>query len=242
MLVAHARLLFAVPMRARVRSMRRPFHPSQGEGPYRLPRDVQDRLSASLAPFKNRDAAFALAVFIARFWSAPGRIVEVFTLDRRALAEHEDLDLSEKRIRSAIATLEQIGFLDRAVTSGSKYKPTEDGLRRKPIRFQFGSEYAPLFMAANRRAAVARGGRPSERRPILAENARRVSTINSGASPLKGPKNKSETESSMNLGPLVKTSSIPPIASEPNPKLEAALDRLLQGIRQSRGSGEGRAK
>jgi biotin operon repressor len=196
---------------------------------------VQDRLAASLAPFRNREAAYALAVFLARFWSAPGRIVEAFTIDRRALADHAELGLSEKQIRSAIHTLEEIGFLDRALAAGSRYKPTEDGLRRKPIRFQFGAEYAPLFIAANRRAAATRGGHSGERRPIPAQTARWASTVNSGASPLKGPKIIGEPERSLHLGPLVKESGLPPKASESDPRLEAALDRLLQGIRQSRG-------
>jgi hypothetical protein len=80
MLVAQARLPLAVPMRARVRSMRRPFHPSQGQGPYRLPRDVQDRLSSSLAPYRNREAAFALAVFLG---SAQGLLNKPRYLGRR---------------------------------------------------------------------------------------------------------------------------------------------------------------
>jgi hypothetical protein len=149
--------------------------------------------------------------------------------------------LTEKRIRSAISTLEEIGFLDRALASGSRYKATEDGLRRKPIRYQFGAEYAPLFIAANGRAAAARGGRSGERRAITSEATRRASTVKSEASSLKGPKSKSEADRSMNLGPLVK-SGVPPKAFEPNPALESALDRLLQGIRQSRGSGEGGAR
>jgi hypothetical protein len=33
----------------------------------------------------------------------------------------------------------------------------------------------------------------------------------------------------------VRKSGLPPQASEPNPRLEAALEKLLQGIRQSRG-------
>ncbi len=201
---------------------------------------MQDRLIVSLAPFRNREAAYALAVFLARFWSSPGRIVEAFTIDRRALSEGnssaaEDLNLTEKRIRSAIATLEEIGFLDRAVTSGSKYKPTENGLRRKPIRFTFGSEYFPLFDAANRRAAARRERGSASRQSQTLVSSHRVSTASAEARPLKGPKSTSEAESSMHLGPLVK-SGIPPKASEPNPRLEAALDRLLQGIRQSRGS------
>lgn len=234
MLVTQVRLPFAVPVRARVRSIRRPFHPSQGEGPYRLPRDVRDRLASALAPYRNRDSAFALAVFLARFWSTPARIVDAFPIDRRALAEHGELDLTEKRIRSAIRILEAVGFLDRAIASGSRYKVTEDGLRRKPILFMFGSDYAPAFIAANKRAAAARGGHSSERRTIPTETGQQPSAVRFGASPLKGPKSKSEAERTVLMGPLVKESGIPPKTSESNPQLEAALDRLLQGIRQSR--------
>jgi hypothetical protein len=159
------RLPFIQPQRARTRRNRRPFTPiREGRGSYRLPREVGDLLVAALAPFKNREAAYVLAVFLARFWSAPGRIVEAFHIDRRALAGHGGLDLTEKRIRSAIRTLEEVGFIDRAVTSGSKYKPTENGLHRKPIRFQFGSEYFSLFDAANKRAVAARGRLSRDRR------------------------------------------------------------------------------
>jgi hypothetical protein len=77
-------------------------------------------------------------------------------------------------------------------------------------------------------AVLASGGQ------IPAKNTRRVSGAVSEALPLNGPKSKSEAESPVLMGPLVK-SGLPPKASEPNPKLEAALDRLLQGIRQSRG-------
>jgi hypothetical protein len=200
------------------------------------------RLSSNLPRFitqtwalpKNREAAYVLAVFLARFWSAPERIVEAFHIDRRALAGHDGLDLTEKRIRSAIRTLEEVGFIDRAVTSGSKYKPTENGLHRKPIRFQFGSEYFSLFDAANKRAVAARGRLSRDRRAITPSSTQRPSTVNS-ASSLKGPKSRNPSERLVNLGPLVKECGILPKASESNPALEAALDRLLQGIRQSRG-------
>jgi hypothetical protein len=86
-----ARLPLPMPLQARARRVRRPFHPSQGEGPYRLPNAVRDRLAVALAPYRNREAAYALAVFLARFWSVPGRIVEAFHIDRRALAEHGEL-------------------------------------------------------------------------------------------------------------------------------------------------------
>src|SRR3954463_1829474 len=74
--------------RARLRHVRRPFTPSREVGPYRLPRDIRNRLSSALASFRNRDAAYALAVFIGRFWSTPNRITSAFPLDRRELAGH----------------------------------------------------------------------------------------------------------------------------------------------------------
>ncbi len=96
-------LAFARPLQARVRSVRRPFRPSQGEGPYRLPHEVRDRLTSALASFRNRDAAFTLATFLARFWSVPGRVAECFPIDRRALAAHEGLELTEARVRGRSA-------------------------------------------------------------------------------------------------------------------------------------------
>jgi hypothetical protein len=72
--------------RHRTRSARRLFAPAQGRGTYRLPHDVRDRLIAALLPFRNREAAFALAVFLARFWSMPGRVALPFPIDRRALS------------------------------------------------------------------------------------------------------------------------------------------------------------
>ena len=93
------------------------IHPIPGgQGPYRLPRECKG--SPGVRPWRrirNRESAFALAVFLARFWSTPSRIVDAFPIDRRELAEHGELDLTEKRIRSAIRTLEEVGFLDRAL-------------------------------------------------------------------------------------------------------------------------------
>jgi hypothetical protein len=236
MFAMQSRLPLVLAQRPRQRRVRSRFRTKKSEtGSYRLPRDVQERLVVVLEPFRNREAAFTLAVFLARFWSAPGRLVEVFHIDRRALCEHDDLDLTERQIRSAIATLEQVGFLDRALTSGSHYKATEDGLRRKPIRFQFGSEYFPLFDAANKRAAVVRGRQAEAARAQTLVSSHRASTASAEARPPKWPKSKSEADRFVNLGHLVKENGLPPQTLEPNPQLEAALDRLLQGIRQSRG-------
>src|SRR3954471_6860802 len=124
--------------RARLRHVRRPFTPSREAGPYRLPRDIRDQLLSALASFRNRDAAFALAVFLGRFWSAPGRIEQSFPIDRRALADHPDLGLTEARVRGAIRTLERVGFLDRVTADkGSRFQRLDSGdLHRKPVPFR----------------------------------------------------------------------------------------------------------
>src|SRR3954468_16596246 len=49
-----------------LRQVRRPFYPSPAQGPYRLPRDVQDHLVAALQGYRNRDAAMSLATFLGR--------------------------------------------------------------------------------------------------------------------------------------------------------------------------------
>src|SRR3954451_7953888 len=157
--MVHPLLPFPRSPARRSRSNRHPFTPSSA-GSYRLPRDVRDRLAAALVPFRNRDAVFALATFLGRFWSTPNRLLTAFPIDRRELADHAALGLTEARVRGAIRALEEVGFLDRAVASGSTHKRTPDGLHRKPILFMFGADYGPLFSAANRRAAAARE-RPS---------------------------------------------------------------------------------
>jgi hypothetical protein len=45
-----------------------------------------------------------------------------------------------------------------------------DGLHRKPIAFVFGPDFAPLFIAANKRAATARDGRARDRWAIPCRN------------------------------------------------------------------------
>src|SRR3954453_394314 len=118
--MVHPVLPLPRPPSTRRRGSRRPFAPSQA-GVYRLPYDVRDRLTAALAPFRNRDAAFALAVFLARYWSTPARLLTAVPIDRRELAGHAARGPTEARVRGAIRALEEVGFLTRAIASGSTH-------------------------------------------------------------------------------------------------------------------------
>src|SRR3954466_13800589 len=162
------------PARARVRSLRRPFTPSKNAGPYRLPHDVWDRLVSSLAPARNRDAALALAVFIGRFWSTPSRITSAFPIDRRELANRPDLGLTEAQVRGAIRALEAVDFLDRVIPGkGSRHKLTGAGeLHRRPVLFQFGSDYAVSFSRVEPCGYTVRG------RAVTTTNATQTSDMN----------------------------------------------------------------
>src|SRR4051794_1855708 len=82
--MAHPLLPFPRPAPRHSRSNRRPFTPSPPASPYRLPQDVRDRLTVVLGPFRNRDAAFALATFLGRFWSVPARLLTASARASRA--------------------------------------------------------------------------------------------------------------------------------------------------------------
>ena len=228
--IVQHQLAFARPLAARVRSVRRTFHPTPPQGPYKLPHEIKDRLTAALTGFRNRDAAYALAVFLARFWSSPGRVTSAFPVDRRALVDHESLELSENRIRGAIKTLEAVGFLERSIAPlGSRYKATADGLRRKVVLYVFGAEFAPLFLMANRRAGKAVQQRSTERRTIAPSVAPRASTGLLMATATKSPKNKSEAKPQVLMGELRQEVGLPAEPSAPS-ALELALQRLSVGV------------
>ena len=230
--IVQHQLAFTRPLSVRVRSVRRPFRPSAGQGAYRLPHDVRDRLTAALAPFRNREAAFSLATFLARFHSNPDRLLSGFMIDRRELADRPDLTLTEARVRGAIKALEAIGYLERGLTTGSTHKATEEGLRRKPIAFVFGSEFAPLFLAANQRARRAKGGIPHARRALTPSAAPRPSVALPEAQRIQArvtnsPKDKSVAKPLVNLGELRTESGLPAKPSAPS-----ALDRALQRLKE----------
>jgi len=192
---------------------------------------VRDRLAAALAPYRNRDSAFALATFLGRFWSTPMRLLTAFPIDRRELADHVALGLTEGRVRGAIRTLEEIGFLDRAVASGSTHKPTPDGLHRKPVLFMFGSDYGSLFSAANRRAAAARERRSGSRRGSVLASSPRPSVGLPTARPINSPKSKSREAEKVIMGEIrTALPVLPPLL----PTLDTALKRFKKAFEECR--------
>jgi hypothetical protein len=181
--------------RPRLRGLSSPFLPAEGESPYRLPREASERLALALTPARNREAAFALARFLARFWSTPSRLLTAFPIDRRALANRPDLGLTEAQVRGAVRALENVGFLDRALPEkGSAYRAVGPAgeLHRKPVLFRFGGEYAPLFAAANKRAGAARGGQGRARRQITQPLLHSRLRAAKGLRPLNRPKAKAK--------------------------------------------------
>ncbi|AWB26211.1 hypothetical protein DA075_35585 (plasmid) [Methylobacterium currus] len=191
---------------------------------YRLPRSVADRLETALRGRKNAAACLSLATWLGRFWSAPRRLLYSFPIDRRAIAGREDLGLSEARVRGAILTLEEIGFLARYEPDpGRRYQRTADGLHRRPLAFRFGEEYALAFTAANTRAQAARGAPAPSRRPVPRPAPAHVPvasivTARPAPSPLLAQKHPS-LERGLIMG-----------EQNPASPLEAAIARLRQGI------------
>jgi hypothetical protein len=230
---AHPLLPLPRPPSSRQRLSQRPFRPSQA-GVYRLPHDVRDRLAAALAPYRNRNAAFALATFLGRFWSTPTRLLSAFPIDRRELASHAALGLTEARVRGAIHTLEEVGFLDRAVASGSTHRPTPEGLHRKPVLFMFGSEYGPLFSAANKRAVAARERRSGSRRGSGPAASRRPSAALPAARLTNSPKYKDSEASMVIMGEKRSVLAELPALRPSLPALDAALERFKKAFEESR--------
>ncbi|WP_298961724.1 helix-turn-helix domain-containing protein [uncultured Methylobacterium sp.] len=199
---------------------------------YRLPRAVADRLDAALQGRKNAPACLALAHFIARFWSSPKRLLCAFPIDRRALAEHDALGLTEARVRGALAVLVEIGFLARyEPDAGKRYQRTDSGLQRRAILHRFGEEYGVEFGKANARAQAARGAPTPARRPVAASapsrppvnlTAPHQARAATGTAPIQLAQNHISGGSRMIMGEQIQP--------EPESRLEAAFARLGRAI------------
>ena len=204
-------------------------------GPYRLPGRIRDRLTAALAGFRNRDAAFTLAHFLARFWSSPRRLLCAFPIDRRALAEHKALGLTEARVRGALAVLVEVGFLARyEPEAGKKYQRTESGLQRRAVLHRFDGDYAEAFTKANARALAARGAAAPARRPIPRPEPERPPAPNV-ASPRPMPpallaQKQTSPERGVIMGEQRREASKPRDVSGSSSGLEAAIERLRRGV------------
>lgn len=222
-------------LQPRRRSIRRPFCPSHDTSPYRLPSATSERLKTALAPFRNREAALALAVFLGRFWAVPSRISGSFPIDRRALAHRADLDLTEGKLRGAIRTLEIVGFINRIERTGSSYRMTEEGrLQRKPMTFVFSPEVKADLKMAIKRAAAYRQRLLKRRQSMTPENKLSASTglLRDSRSILVNlPKDKIPSQRAILMGEQKSGPKYPPKIPEVNPRLEAALGRLQEAIR-----------
>ncbi len=133
-------------------------------------------------------------------------------------------------MRRAVRALENVGFLDRTLPEkGSAYRAVGPAgeLHRKPVLFRFGGEYAPLFAAANNRAAATCGGRKRPRRvtslaPVPQPSAARVM-----APGVKSPKNKSEAEPKVLMAEVVRRL---PESSLQKSALDSALERWTKSL------------
>ena len=86
-----------------------------------------------------------------------------------------------------------------------------------------------MFLAANKRAQVARGRHLGARRPITLSSNPRASMGLPEAQLTKSPKSKSEADPMVIMGELVKEIGRPAEPSAPT-ALELALQRLSEGV------------
>jgi hypothetical protein len=191
---------------------------------YRLPRAVVDRLETALRGRKNGPACLALATWLARFWSAPRKLLCAIPVDRRAVAGRDDLGLTEARVRGALAVLVEIGFLARyEPEAGKRYQRTEGGLQRRAILHRFGEEFAIEFSKANARAQAARGAPAPARRPIPRPEPQRAPTAHVAVvRPMPAPQ-LAQKQSSPERGVIMGE-------DRRGSPLEDAIERLRRGI------------
>lgn len=189
-----------------------------------MPESVGDRLGALLQGRRNAEACWALAVHLARC-NAGSRLLEAFPASRRGfdgsggLLELEGLSLSEKQIRNALLALEEVGYLVREIAAGNGWQRTSAGMRKAPVRYRFGPEFFPLFLAASRsRRRV---------RPDFTKGPRRADFVRSKIT--TGPLRTGSTETvTAPLSPKGFSERRVPNLSAPDPEKAAALATLAR--------------
>lgn len=199
---------------------------------YALPRRISEQLEGALTGCPYKTEVMSLATFLGRFWSLPTKLQMAFHVDRRALAGRADLGLSEKRVRRALETLVALGFLMRQPDKGSAYRMTDEGLRRKPALYRFGAAWWSIFAKACRKAAGVVKDAVSR---VAGHQAPLLQPTAPHGQKMGGPKRIADLETPVHMGPAAKPSGFPALAFNPDPKLEAALARLEEGFRRSRG-------
>ena len=129
-----------------MRARRGNWLPSNWNGNYRLPIRLAARLKADLAEFRNRDAAYALFVLLARHHAAPrtiGRGLHTgFAVDRRALSNSSKSSLTENQVRGAIQKLVRVGAVETIHASESLRQP---GKHNNPQSYRFVGDYAKML-------------------------------------------------------------------------------------------------
>lgn len=80
----------------------------------------------------------------------PKTASRVFTIDRRAVAASDWTWLTEAQVRGATALLVAAGLLQRVEVSGSSYRMTEKGLRRKPVMYRFAEDVLEAILEVTR--------------------------------------------------------------------------------------------
>jgi hypothetical protein len=105
------------------------------------------------------------------------------------------------------------------------------------VLFMFGSDYGPLFSAANRRAAAARERRSGTRCTSTPPKLSRPSTGLLPARRLNSPKNKDSEAEKVLMGEITTRIPRPPEPLLQNSALDAALDRWKLAFEKAKATG-----
>jgi hypothetical protein len=196
------------------------MHPSRYCGTYRAPTKPHNLLADLLAGDRHRIAAHALAVFLMRIQCGPNTYGRAFPLDRRQLAGHKLLGLTQWQVRRAIVLLLAIGFIERVAldNSGLSYAPRgpDKAGWKRPTFYRIGRRFRAIIGPIMERRRRRLAGSPKDPRKLYSSLPLRKNIL-SIALPLG------------EIGPLPKPTCRP---TAPDPALEAVLARLGEGVRQ----------